>query len=209
MSQLFLDVDCSSITYESQPSQTILNAVEKAKAEISDVEELTEVSGSLDRTESANETLANSLLTRIDPKNATAEEIKEAFCRDIDSFSFEMEVKSKYLQDYLIQSYLYIPRPKKYHLRWWMRGQAPRVLTSRGQPAPSRTTATTAPEVGGWSYPRDRFASAGSRRTGPIATTWTPSGSSPAARSTSTPTLTLLGTKSASSLTQTMKGKTD
>ena len=81
--------------------------MEKAKAEISDVEELTEVSGSLDRTESANETLANSLLTRIDPKNATAEEIKEAFCRDIDSFSFEMEVKSKYLQDFLIQSYSY------------------------------------------------------------------------------------------------------
>ena len=89
--QLFLDVDCSSITYESQPSQTILNAVEKAKAEIS--EEPSEV-GTLDRTESANETLANSLLTRIDPKNATADEIKEAFCRDIDSFSFEMEVIS-------------------------------------------------------------------------------------------------------------------
>ena len=63
--------------------------MEKAKAEIS--EEPSEV-GTLDRTESANETLANSLLTRIDPKNATADEIKEAFCRDIDSFSFEMEV---------------------------------------------------------------------------------------------------------------------
>ena len=92
MLQLFLDVDCSSITYESKPSQTILNAVEKAKAEIS--EEPSEV-GTLDRTESANETLANSLLTRIDPENATADEIKEAFCRDIDSFSFEMEVISK------------------------------------------------------------------------------------------------------------------
>jgi len=88
--QLFLDVDCSSITYESKPSQTILNAVEKAKAEIS--AEPSEV-GTLDRTESANETLANSLLTRIDPKNATADEIKEAFCRDIDSFSFEMEAQ--------------------------------------------------------------------------------------------------------------------
>ena len=63
--------------------------MEKAKAEIS--EEPSEV-GTLDRTESANETLANSLLTRIDPKNATADEIKEAFCRDIDSFSFEMQV---------------------------------------------------------------------------------------------------------------------
>lgn len=29
----------------------------------------------------------------MDPKNATAEEIKEAFCRDIDSLAFEMEVE--------------------------------------------------------------------------------------------------------------------
>jgi len=29
--QLFLDVDCSSITYESQPSKTILDAVERAE----------------------------------------------------------------------------------------------------------------------------------------------------------------------------------
>ena len=34
-------------------------------------------------------------LLQIEPKNATAEEIKEAFCRDIDSLAFEMEVKKK------------------------------------------------------------------------------------------------------------------
>ena len=83
-------MDCSAVTYESQPSQTILAAVEKAKAEIPETISVDEA-GPLGRTESANESLANSLLTRIDPKNATAEEIKEAFCRDIDSFSFEME----------------------------------------------------------------------------------------------------------------------
>lgn len=90
-SQIYLDVDCSSITYETKPSTTILNAVEKAKLDISDISQDGEAAP-LGRTESANETLANSLLTKIDPKNSTAEEIKEAFCRDIDSFSFEMEV---------------------------------------------------------------------------------------------------------------------
>jgi len=53
----------------------------------------------LERTESANETLANSLLSEIDAKKATPEEIKEAFCRDIDSFSFEMEPKKAELID--------------------------------------------------------------------------------------------------------------
>ena len=88
--QIFLDVDCSAITYDTKPSATILTAVEKAKAEMSLDGETAPLG--LGRTESANETLANSLLTKIDPKNSTADEIKEAFCRDIDSFSFEMEV---------------------------------------------------------------------------------------------------------------------
>ena len=82
-------MDCSSITYDTEPSATIMNAVEKAKKEMPVQGE----TAPLGRTESANETLANSLLTRIDPKNSTADEIKEAFCRDIDSFSFEMEVR--------------------------------------------------------------------------------------------------------------------
>jgi hypothetical protein len=29
----------------------------------------------------------------MDPTNATADELKEAFCRDIDAFSFEFKVK--------------------------------------------------------------------------------------------------------------------
>jgi hypothetical protein len=36
-----------------------------------------------------NETLTNSLLGNIDPKTASDNDIKEAFCRDIDSFAFE------------------------------------------------------------------------------------------------------------------------
>ena len=108
--QIFLDVDCSTITYETQPSQTILSAVEKAKAEM-EIDGETTPPG-LGRTESANETLANSLLTKIDPKNSTAEEIKEAFCRDIDSFSFEMEVSERMTA---LPSHLRISAPARDH----------------------------------------------------------------------------------------------
>merc|ERR1719219_2930706 len=33
--------------------------------------------------------LTNSLLTQIDPKTSSADELREAFCRDVDAFSFE------------------------------------------------------------------------------------------------------------------------
>ena len=106
--QIFLDVDCSAITYDTKPSATILTAVEKAKAEmVVDGE-----TAPLGRTETANETLANSLLTKIDPKNSTAEEIKEAFCRDIDSFSFEMEVSERMTA---LPSHLRISAPARDH----------------------------------------------------------------------------------------------
>ena len=88
--QLFLDVDCSEITYDTQPSNTIILAVKKAQAD-QDAGKI-HVTGNVERTEYANESLSNSLLTRVDPMQATPDEIKEAFCRDIDSFSFEMEV---------------------------------------------------------------------------------------------------------------------
>ena len=45
------------------------------------------------RTQTKEESLANSLLKQIDPKTSTADQIKEAFCRDIDAFSFEFQVK--------------------------------------------------------------------------------------------------------------------
>ena len=68
-------------------------------------------------------------------------------------------------------------------------------------------TAMIVLEVGGWSYLRDLFGSAGSPPTGPTEMTWTLWGSSQGARSTSTQTLTIRDTKSASSLIQTMKGE--
>lgn len=86
--QIYMDVDCSSITYDTAPSQAVLTAVDKAKAEMTDESKLGEVLG---RTESANESLSTSLLTKMDNKTASDAELKEAFCRDIDSFSFEMQ----------------------------------------------------------------------------------------------------------------------
>jgi len=87
--QIYMDVDCSSITYETKPSPVIMTAVEKANKEME--ENLLGEVVPLGRTESANESLSNSLLTRVDTKTATDDELKEAFCRDIDSFSFEMQ----------------------------------------------------------------------------------------------------------------------
>ena len=101
-----MDVDCSTITYETPPSSAVLSAVEKAKAELASVAsnltqetlerwELVFVKSSSapPRTQTKEESLANSLLKQIDPKNSTADQIKEAFCRDIDAFSFEFSVK--------------------------------------------------------------------------------------------------------------------
>ena len=45
------------------------------------------------RIETKNESLSNSLLTQINGNgNVSDSELKEAFCRDIDAFSFEFQV---------------------------------------------------------------------------------------------------------------------
>jgi len=91
--QIFMDVDCSTITYETPPSRAILSAVDQAKGNLAEAESyiaLEEAAG-FQRTQTKEESLSNSLLKQIDPKNVTADEIKEAFCRDIDAFSFEFK----------------------------------------------------------------------------------------------------------------------
>merc|ERR1711936_463841 len=92
--QIYMDVDCSSITYDTKPSPTILSAVEKAQKAMEENPNLIgEVIPPLDRTETKNESLSNSLLTKLDTSKASDDELKEAFCRDIDSFSFDMQEK--------------------------------------------------------------------------------------------------------------------
>ena len=44
------------------------------------------------RIETKHESLSTSLLTQIEKSNATDLELKEAFCRDIDAFSFDFQV---------------------------------------------------------------------------------------------------------------------
>ena len=90
--QLYLDVDCSSVTYDTEASPVILQAVnttlEKAKEENVEAPEEPKDDNS---TVTPDEALSNSLLTSIGEtkQNVTENELKEAFCRDVDSFSWE------------------------------------------------------------------------------------------------------------------------
>ena len=110
--QFYLDVDCSAITYDTPPSPVVLEAVNATLAkngavggggdsggEENDTDygesvgEQDAVDSQSNDSEVANLTmeasLKNSLLSNIDPAKATEADIREAFCRDVDSFSFE------------------------------------------------------------------------------------------------------------------------
>jgi len=84
--QIYMDVDCSKITYETPPSSAVLSAVEKAQ-----LAGITQSTEPLGRTETIQETLSSSLLTQMDPKQASEGDLREAFCRDIDAYSFDMQ----------------------------------------------------------------------------------------------------------------------
>jgi len=98
--QLFLDVDCSSYNYDTKPSPVILEAVNKTleKTEEKNVTETSLDSKPDNATLSAspNATLSNSLLSSIDPKKASKADINEAYCRDVDSFSWEFNQPERY-----------------------------------------------------------------------------------------------------------------
>ena len=99
--QLYIDVDCSDVTYDSNPSPAVLEAVNNTLGKL----DLNETKDNIDEVKkpkpfdwlSANSTvsdppktaLANSLLSSMDPDKASENEIREAFCRDVDSFSWE------------------------------------------------------------------------------------------------------------------------
>jgi len=86
--QLFFDVDCSAVTYETPPSKFVLDAVKQAQANnINPIQQESEV-----RTPTREESLQSSLLSQIDKNHATEAQLKEAYCRDIDAFSFDFNV---------------------------------------------------------------------------------------------------------------------
>ena len=83
-----MDVDCTKFTYDTAPSATIQAAVEKAQREIQEMPLIGE-GLMLNRTETQEETLSRSLLKHIDEKEASEDDILEAYCRDVDAYSFE------------------------------------------------------------------------------------------------------------------------
>jgi len=97
--QFFLDVDCSSITYDTPPSKYVLSAVDRAQAQMATPPQLSETADVI-RTETMEESLTNSLLKQVDPKQATQADMREAFCRDVDAYSFEFDQPK---QDTIVQ----------------------------------------------------------------------------------------------------------
>jgi len=96
--QLFLDVDCSSITYETQPSAAILAAVDRANTAMSTLDVPPGAMGEDEvRTESKEETLQRSLLSYMG-NTSSENDLREAFCRDIDAYSFEFQQQPQVLQ---------------------------------------------------------------------------------------------------------------
>lgn len=89
--QIYLDIDCSPITYDTPPSPYISSAVDRAQRELEMQPQIGETAGILDRTETMKESLSNSLLRQMDPKQASDRDLTEAFCRDVDGFSFDFQ----------------------------------------------------------------------------------------------------------------------
>ena len=99
--QLYLDVDCSSYNYDTKASPVILEAVNKTLEKVEENNNVTDTSleskaDNATLSASPNATLSNSLLSNIDPKKASKAEINEAFCRDVDSFSWEFNQPERY-----------------------------------------------------------------------------------------------------------------
>ena len=112
--QIFLSVDCSKINYNSTVSPVVMEAVnrtldnlanrkpdhEDGKMDVCvsncvtvDKDPTPAEKGTNENTQSISDppvkALDNSLLINIDVDKSTEEDLSEAFCRDIDSFSFE------------------------------------------------------------------------------------------------------------------------
>jgi len=86
--QFYLDVDCSSLTYDTKASPVVLEAANKTLAKVTADNSTIEIADNT-TTVTKEVSLANSLLSNIDPAKAKESEIREAFCRDVDSFSWE------------------------------------------------------------------------------------------------------------------------
>jgi len=84
--QLYLDVDCSRVTYNTQPSPAVLQAVRSLQQQQQQTGQAI-----VGRTESYQESLSSSLLSQLNPNTTTEDQLTEAYCRDVDALSFEFE----------------------------------------------------------------------------------------------------------------------
>ena len=112
---MYIDVDCSDVTYNSEPSPVVLKAVNDTlqkigNKNISENYLVDDKSRPVDSTfsPSPNASLQNSLLSSINPNEASEHEMKEAFCRDVDSFSWDLampetEKESNWFLDHLLE----------------------------------------------------------------------------------------------------------
>ena len=88
-----MDVDCSSVTYDTKPDPVILEAVNKTLEKVAEANKTQEEVGeeNANSTSTPAEALSNSLLSSIDVNkdDVSQAQLKEAYCRDVDSFSWE------------------------------------------------------------------------------------------------------------------------
>jgi len=106
--QVYLDVDCSRFTYETAPSSVVQAAVDEAKK---DMEEMPMIGEGvmLNRTETPEETIDKSLLKHIDPKTSSEDDLLEAYCRDIDAYSFDLNQQNFQMTQSRQRGQVYIP----------------------------------------------------------------------------------------------------
>ena len=89
---MFLDVDCSAVTYDTKPDPVILEAVNKTLEKVAEANKTQELpEQEANSTLTPDEALSNSLLSSIDvtKEDVNQAQLTEAYCRDVDSFSWE------------------------------------------------------------------------------------------------------------------------
>ena len=120
--KIFLDVDCSSIDYNTEPSALVQAAADKTKQGVlrtetpnainvldslfsgqdlssskpEDMVKKDEILIADNRTETIEESLENSLFKYVYTENASEVGLTDAFCRDIDAFNEAFQVTDKF-----------------------------------------------------------------------------------------------------------------
>merc|ERR1712179_169350 len=90
------------------------------------------------RTETMEETLQNSLLRYMNPQQASEMELREAFCRDIDAYSFDMDPMDPMAMNQMNPNTVAGPSTLSPHQRVIVRNQPSRPIAPQATGKPSR-----------------------------------------------------------------------